>query len=496
MPPTVAIRLEVGFYGKLPSHGDFLRRRVSDAFVGVWDGWLQQCIAASRDSLADRWLDVYLTSPAWRFVCAGGTCGPDPVAGILVPSVDRVGRYFPLTVVAALPPSTNLVAVPAQAESFFNNAERVAIEALSADQLDFNAFDEQVTALADELAGLPRAAQVVLDPGVDAILAGDGAARWQLPVGSAPRLQLALQHMLERRLKTLYNPLVIWWTEGSSFVEPSCLIDRSLPHPEAFAALLDGGWNDRGWGAIPMQLDVAPGAEVLIDEATPPRLRSEAASDVGRVRQVNQDSFIERTDVGIWAVADGVGGHSDGEVASRMVCDAVADVVPGASFSDVMDSVRQRLSQVNDYLVRSAARLPESRRSGSTVVVLLTRGSRCAVLWAGDSRVYRLRDGRLTQLTRDHSLSEAGGGNGNSTAITRAVGGDPTLELDELQDRVHAGDRFLLCTDGLTREVPEEQIRALMGQPDIRAGVDSLIKSALEAGGRDNVTALIVEARA
>ena len=108
LTPAATQRLDVGFYGKLPSHGDFLRRRVSDGFVGVWDAWLQECVAASRDALADRWLDVYLTSPAWRFVCAPGACGQSAVAGVMVPSVDRVGRYFPLTVVAELPPVPNL----------------------------------------------------------------------------------------------------------------------------------------------------------------------------------------------------------------------------------------------------------------------------------------------------------------------------------------------------------------------------------------------------
>src|SRR5918999_6416818 len=101
--------MEVGLYGKLPSHGDFLRRRVSDAFVGVWDAWLQECIAASRSALGERWLDVYLTSPAWRFACAAGVCGAAPVVGLMVPSVDRVGRYFPLTLVAELPAGTSIL---------------------------------------------------------------------------------------------------------------------------------------------------------------------------------------------------------------------------------------------------------------------------------------------------------------------------------------------------------------------------------------------------
>jgi type VI secretion system protein ImpM len=489
---TATGRLDVGFYGKLPSHGDFLRRRVSDGFVGVWDAWLQECVAASRDILADRWLDVYLTSPAWRFVCAPGACGQAAIAGVMVPSVDRVGRYFPLTVVAELPPVPNLLSVPTDARAFFEGAERLAVEAVSADQLDFDTFDQQVSMLSDTLAGVPQANKIVLDAAADAIVTGDGAARWQLPIGSTSHLSRTLQQLLARRLSMLYRPVVVWWTEGSSIIEPSCLIDRGLPHPDTFAALLDGAWTERGWGAIPTALEVGPRAEVLIDEAMPPRFRSAGRSDVGKVREINQDSFIERSDVGIWAVADGVGGHSHGEVASRMVCDAIGDVIPSAGFSQVIEAVRQGLDGVNAYLIRQAAR-SEADRCGSTVVALLARGSRIAVLWAGDSRLYRWRAGRLTQLSRDHSAAAAGGPESDH-GITRAVGGEVSLELDEIQDRVHVGDRFLLCSDGLTREVPEAQIREWLGHADIRAAVDGLIGAALQAGARDNVTVLIVEA--
>ena len=130
--------VEVGFYGKLPSHGDFLRRRVPDAFVAVWDGWLQECLLASRTALADRWLDVYLTSPAWRFVSGAGALGPQPLIGLMVPSVDRVGRYFHLTFVATLPED---VSVPGAAESgaaFLDRAEQLAVETLAADSIDFD----------------------------------------------------------------------------------------------------------------------------------------------------------------------------------------------------------------------------------------------------------------------------------------------------------------------------------------------------------------------
>jgi type VI secretion system protein ImpM len=497
MAPSNTARPEVGFYGKLPTHGDFLRRRISDAFVGAWDTWLQSAIAASRDALADRWLDIYLTSPAWRFVCAAGACGPRAVAGLIVPSVDRVGRYFPLTVAVELPVGAALVSLPQEAREFFDNGERLVVDALSAERMDFDAFDSSVARLTDYVPLTPASQELTFDPSGGAIFDAAPETRWQFPIGSASRLTIALQQLLDRRLSEIYDPLVMWWTEGSSLVEPSCIVQRGLPDPESFTAMLDGSWADHQWRSIPAQLDIADGPETLLDAATPQRFVSAASSNVGKVRKVNQDSFIERTDVGIWAVADGVGGHSHGEVASRMVCDALVDITPDSRFTDVITAVRDRLGRVNDYLIRMAGD-DESRRSGSTVVVLLTRGSRYAVLWAGDSRMYLLRGGRLVQITRDHSVAESGveGADHDSHGITRAVGGDAELTLDEIQDRLQVGDRFLLCSDGLTREVPDERIRDQMASGDVRTAADALIGAALRAEARDNVTALIVEAGA
>jgi serine/threonine protein phosphatase PrpC len=226
--------------------------------------------------------------------------------------------------------------------------------------------------------------------------------------------------------------------------------------------------------------------------------RSAAATDVGKTRAVNQDAFLERTAIGLWAVADGLGGHRDGEVASRMVCDALADFDPNSSIEDMIEAARARMHRVNDHLLRTAARAHLSDRSGSTVVVLIVRGESCAILWAGDSRVYRWRTGRLERLTRDHSVAELDGYGGRyqSNVITRAVGVDPKFALDLHRDEVRAGDRFLLCSDGLTHTMPDAEIRAWMDQPEIREAVDGLIRATLEAGAPDNVTVLIVEASA
>jgi type VI secretion system protein ImpM len=489
------VAIEVGFYGKLPSHGDFLRRRVSDGFVGVWDAWLQECLAASRAALGDGWLDVYLTSPAWRFACAAGTCGSAPVIGVMVPSVDRVGRYFPLTLVAKLPSDTeSLLTAVIRAEPFFGSAERLVIDTLESEHIDFDRFDEQLLQLADML-GSPSAPPAVMLDAASSLL-DDPAEGWQIPIGSPTELGSAFNQILALRLSDLYDPLVLWWTDGSAIVQPSCLVVKGLPHPDAFAALLDGSWAARRWRSIPARpAATSIPTETLVEDLAPPRFRSAAASDAGHVREINEDSFIERTDVGLWAVADGLGGHSNGEVASRMVCDALADVMAEATFEDLIDVVRQRVADVNEHLVRAATRPVNAVHSGSTVVTLLARGTHCAILWAGDSRVYRWRDGGLEQLTRDHSLAALEGESAaDSHAITRAVGGEPTLELDFYRDRVHAGDRFLLCSDGLTRTVPNELLASLMADKDIAAAVEELIKATLAAGAPDNVTALVVEA--
>jgi type VI secretion system protein ImpM len=136
--------------------------------------------------------------------------------------------------------------------------------------------------------------------------------------------------------------------------------------------------------------------------------------------------------------------------------------------------------------------------SGSTVALLLVRGTACAVLWAGDSRVYRLRQNQLTQLTTDHTwaaeLNLQHAEEEADHAITRAVGGESTLTLDLRRDQAQVGDRYLLCSDGLTRELNDAQIAAGMSYGDVKSCARALIDATLQAGARDNVTVVIVEA--
>lgn len=235
------------------------------------------------------------------------------------------------------------------------------------------------------------------------------------------------------------------------------------------------------------------------------RFRSWAATHAGTVRRRNEDGFLNRPDLRLWAVADGAGGHQAGDLASRAVIELLAGIPRGLTAGETLAQARLRLGEVHNALREEAGRRGPGAMLASTIVLLLASGDHFACLWAGDSRAYLLRDGAFTQVTRDHSLvqelvasgaitaAEAGAHPG-ANVITRAVGADSeALALDKVSDRLLAGDRFLLCSDGLCKTLPDERLAALLAAPDGLCPPDLLLSEALSHAAADNVTALVVE---
>ena len=235
-----------------------------------------------------------------------------------------------------------------------------------------------------------------------------------------------------------------------------------------------------------------------------PVARSVACTHVGLVRTHNEDSFLERPDLGLWAVADGMGGMTAGEVASQAVV-AALDAIPAAlDAPSLLAEIRTRIAAVNAHLQELAARRGPDTTIGTTVAGLIVHNGWFACFWAGDSRIYRFRDGELDQLTRDHSLVQdmvdAGvlaaadaESHPHASVIQRAVGVDPEVELQWVHARVETGDVFLLCSDGLTRMVPDDEITGTLHAPIERA-CPALLARTLERGARDNVTVILVAA--
>lgn len=234
------------------------------------------------------------------------------------------------------------------------------------------------------------------------------------------------------------------------------------------------------------------------------RFRSCAATHVGTVRARNEDRFVNRPDLGVWAVADGAGGHQAGDVAAQMVADALEAVPKGLAAAELIAEVRLRLAAAHEAIRAEAARRGAGAILATTVVALLAYRDHYAVLWAGDSRAYRLRDSTLEQVTHDHSLvqelvdagaitAEAALLHPRANVITRAVGGDAaTLTLDKASDRLRPGDRFLLCSDGVSKAVPEEDIPMLLAG-DSAGAAERMIAAALNRHCDDNVTAVTIE---
>ncbi len=235
------------------------------------------------------------------------------------------------------------------------------------------------------------------------------------------------------------------------------------------------------------------------------RFDSAGLTDVGKVRALNEDRYVDRPVIGLWAVADGMGGHQAGEVASGMLAEALEAIGPPDSGYAFLDAVQDAVERVNRALVAHAAISTPGSVIGSTIVVLLAYAGHYACLWAGDSRIYLLRNGRLEQVTRDHSmvqeLLDSGAlarrdvkNFGKSNIITRAVGVNDRLALDLHQGPILDRDVFLLCSDGLTNFVDDAEITAILRTSPPSAAANDLIALTLSRAAKDNVTVVVVHA--
>ncbi|PPQ35465.1 PP2C family protein-serine/threonine phosphatase [Rhodopila globiformis] len=233
--------------------------------------------------------------------------------------------------------------------------------------------------------------------------------------------------------------------------------------------------------------------------------QSWAMTHPGARRQYNQDTFVNRPDLGLWAVADGAGGHQGGEIAAGLLREALDEIPPLLSASEMLAQVRLKVGGTHDALRDLANKDHQPISGASTIVVLIVRNGHFACLWAGDSRAYLLRDGVLRQVSHDHSLvqelvdagalrPEDAESHPRANVITRAVGAEvDELLLDKVSDRLQPGDRFLLCSDGLHKTLRESDLAAMLAESTGVPPTQAMIAAAVAMGASDNVTAVVVE---
>lgn len=221
--------MTLGIFGKIPAHGDFIDRQVPRSFLDVWDEWLQRSVSSSKELLAEGWLDIYLTSPIWRFVASPGVIDQSAWAGILVPSVDSVGRYFPLTIAATLESNTNLFEFMAHNDDWFTSLEDSALGAL---QSQF-----QADHLMESLKASEQVQRQVCQTPPTPPLSNQG--RVAFGNGDPASSYSQLLHSCFTSLSS-YS---LWACKGSANMPATTLASPSLPEPAQYAAMLEGNWQ-------------------------------------------------------------------------------------------------------------------------------------------------------------------------------------------------------------------------------------------------------------
>jgi len=230
---------------------------------------------------------------------------------------------------------------------------------------------------------------------------------------------------------------------------------------------------------------------------------SASITDIGRKRKINEDNLLDASDKGVWVVADGMGGHEAGEVASGRLVEALAELPAGGDTEEIAAETDRIIHEVNTELLHLAQGGPTPRTIGCTVVALSIRNGHFVCQWAGDSRCYRVRGREIHRVSRDHSLVDDLVRSGlldpkdaehhpDANVITRAVGATRELQVDRVDGDALPGDIFLLASDGVTRVMADEELaQVLASHNPVQAG--EVIKSTvLERGAPDNLTAIIV----
>lgn len=237
---------DMGFFGKLPGYGDFIERHLPRSFVEVWDQWLQRAMAGSRQLLGEHWLDSYLTSPVWRFALSSGCVDGHAWIGVILPSVDRVGRYFPLTIAMPMNSSVNLSMALYHNADWFMRLQEIGLACLQE--------SPTVEAVVDVLDGLPdpvlrpwraQAAQTrSLGTNVTLFEASDVKPE-QSDVSLTQSLLLS-----ESLLRQHYASYSLWFSAGTEQVADNMLTSEFLPDPVGYVSMLTGQWTEYGWNQV------------------------------------------------------------------------------------------------------------------------------------------------------------------------------------------------------------------------------------------------------
>ncbi|WP_372574350.1 type VI secretion system-associated protein TagF [Ruegeria jejuensis] len=426
------VELRTGYFGKLPTQGDFVSHGLSRGMINALDDWLRQCVRESQRALGRDWLDSFLVAPAWNGLVGGGVLSPDPVMLVMIPSVDRVGRYFPLVIATPLPGHAGrLDHLIQDMSAWFEWAEARAHSVLEAG-FNRSGLDHDLAAMQFLFTPVTRAAT------------NNGANQ------------------------------SLWWTRGGAVLRTDGLPDPASFHQQLLRQPLSGADE-------PAPTPEAP--------ATPQRVLLSAESGGAAVKAARKatltDAVAISPDGQAMSLLSGIGHVPGLNDAVKDAAATLATIENPFSMNDLIAEAKGKLGTVNTKL--RARGLPTGRVFAASAGVLLIQGGRYALFWSGNVRAYMMRDGRFTQLTRDHVDRMI------PTMINRALGAEMRPNVETTAGEAMAGDRFLLCSGGVHAVLSEHDMSRVLGSAaTAQRAADHLAQDAIIAGAAMDAAAVTV----
>lgn len=460
---TAAESDRIGFFGKVPSHGDFISDGLERELIGTFDDWMRSGLHACADLFSGRWSEIFASSPPIRFIIERGIWGNCAYAGVLVPSADRVGRKYPLAIIAQLNSFRKHPRTLYLDDTWFMAAEALAETSMTGD-FDMSRFNASVKKLR-----LPKPREE-----------DDDAA-----------------DMVRGRV-----PTSLWW-----HIDPVSRRARGLkfdgkPKASDFLRLFSdmagngagkGASKDDDDGSTPAQAPesakqktppIAAPSPVLSSEQSPSVIYSYATHPGTRL-SLNADSLFVSQTPALFAIADGQGDTHSAVEAARLVTNILAET-PDAENPEVMaQQIRGKLGTVNSLLLSRQAMGADGRPMASVVIASIV-GRRLSVLWSGDARAYLLKNGTMHPLSRDHVVV------GMKRQLSQCVGLSQQFRPDIAGEDWGSQDRLLLCSYPLVQILKERAIAEIIGNTPIKDCASALIQEALIEDTRENVSAIVI----
>lgn len=439
----------IGFFGKLPSHGDFVSMGLGRGLQASLDAWLQAGLQAAQQELGRDWEHRFRAMPGWRFIVERSLWGPATLAGVLVPSLDRVGRSFPLVIVAQLHRFTEHPRQLYLDATWFTAAEAIA-ETSAYRDFDINHFTASLKRLR--------------------ILRPSDLAESEVMENASPRGTL-------------------WWRIDPQEQRARGFRTGGAPKPVEFLRLL----RDGPGASLPAKPEQDGGATVARPLASAvrrhfPVLEHGYATHPGTRLALNADALLVSERPSLFAVADGVGDGGGAAEAAKIAIHMLSEATGQETIEAQVQDVKGKLGRAHG-LLQSAHLSPGREPSAACIVVLAACREKFALLWAGDTRCYLLRDGMMRCLTRDHVEI------GLRRTLSRSLGIRGQFVPEGLSGEFRTGDRFLLCSAPLVKALSERGIAEILISAGIGQAADVLVQEALIANCRENLSAVVIDVK-